>query len=232
VVSLDLAGVSPDLPAARPHPEAHFLRFSPTFARPRRRAARRIGGTQLARRGHSSKDPRMAQRQHKHAFFGGAAALGFSLCALAAGTDAAFVKEAIQDNLAEVQVGQLAAQRTQSDAVRMFGEALRRDHADALQRTRKIAEAMKVDAPTQPSADARRKYAALTRLSGRDFDAAFVRQMVRDHEAAIARYRAHTHSEDDEVASYIADSLPKLQDHLTMAHALQDRVNADSSSPH
>jgi hypothetical protein len=89
----------------------------------------------------------MAAR-HKHAFFGGAAAFGFSLCILGAGNDAAFVKEAIQDNLAEVQVG------------------------------------------------------------------------------------AHADSEDDEVASYIADSLPKLQDYLTMVQALQGRVHADSSSPH
>jgi putative membrane protein len=178
-----------------------------------------------------SKDRPVARREPKHAFFAGAAALGFSLCALGAGNDAAFVREAIQENIAEVQVGQLAAQRTQSDAVRMFGEMLRQDHSDALQRTRKIAEAMKVDAPTQPSADAKRKYLALTRLSGRDFDAAFARQMVDDHQAAIAKYRAHTDRGDEAVAGYVADSLPQLQDHLTKAQALQDRVAADSPSP-
>ena len=122
----------------------------------------------------------MAQRQYVRGFFGGVAALGFSLYAVGAGDDAAFLREAIERNLAEVQMGQLAAQRTQSDAVRMFGEALRQDHSDALQRTKRIAEAMKVAAPTQPSADARRKYAALAKLSGRDFDAAFARQAVSD----------------------------------------------------
>jgi putative membrane protein len=149
---------------------------------------------------------------------------------LGAGNDASFVEEAIEDNLAEVQLGQLAAQRTQSDAVRMFGETLWQDHADALQRARKIAEAMNVDAPAQPSADARRKYAALTKLAGRDFDAAFARQVVSDHEAAIAKYRAQTDSEEEAVASYVADALPMLQDHLTKARALRDREPTDSSS--
>ena len=158
-----------------------------------------------------------------HALLGGAATLGFSLCVSGAPKEAAFVKEAIQGNLAEIRIGQIAAQRTQNDAIRKLGETLRQDHSVALQRAKRIAEAMHVDVPTEPSADAKRKYEELAKLSGSNFDAAFARQMVADHEASIAKYRAHVQSDDEAVASYVRESLPELEGHLAMARQLQEK---------
>src|SRR5688572_25357340 len=64
-----------------------------------------------------------------------ACSLGVALiAAFAAGGQAdehAFIKEAVQGNLAEVQLGELAAQRADSEAVRKFGETLRTDHQAA-----------------------------------------------------------------------------------------------------
>jgi len=172
----------------------------------------------------------LSGRRFEHAFIG-TAALGFSLCVFGDAKEAAFVKEAIQGNLAEVRIGQLAAQRTQSDAIRRFGETIRQDHSVALQRTKRIAESMNVAAPTELSADAKRRYDDLVKLSGSYFDAAFARQMVSDHEASIAKYRAHTESDDDAVASYVKESLPALETHLEMARELLRKGAPASSSP-
>lgn len=46
--------------------------------------------------------------------------------------DQTFLKAAIQGNLAEVQMGQLAQQKGQSDAVKSYGEILMTDHSGNL----------------------------------------------------------------------------------------------------
>ena len=154
------------------------------------------------------------------AFVAGAA-LAVTLAATSQSDEQTFVKEAVQSNLGEVQLGELAAQRAEADAVRKFGETLRMDHQAALQRATNIAKSLKVEAPTDPSAEARGIYNGLSQLSGSEFDAAFVSHMITVHESAIATYSRNANSDDDGVAAMVADALPKLKAHLTMAQALQ-----------
>ena len=63
-----------------------------------------------------------------------------------------FLKEAIEGNLAEVQMGQLAQKNGNSDGVRSFGQMLEKDHSDANQKATTAANSLGV---TPPSASAR-----------------------------------------------------------------------------
>jgi putative membrane protein len=132
-----------------------------------------------------------------------------------------FIKDAVQGNLAEVRLGELAAHRAESEAVRKFGEAVRVDHHAALQRATNLAKSLKVDPPTEPTTEAEGFYQGLAQLSGAKFDAAFVSHMIAAHEAEIAAYSRNANSDDDAVAAMIADTLPKLRAHLATAQALQ-----------
>src|SRR5689334_557508 len=116
------------------------------------------------------------------------AALAVTLAAAAQSDEQQFVKEAVQSNRSEVQLGELAAQRAETDAVRKFGETLRMDHQAALQRATNLAKSLKVDAPSDVLPDTRGIYQGLAQLSGSEFDAAFVSHMITIHEAAIASY--------------------------------------------
>lgn len=149
------------------------------------------------------------------------AALGVTLAAASQSGEQAFIKEAVQSNLGEVQLGELAAERAETDAVRKFGETLRMDHHAALQRATNLAKSLKVEPPTDPSAETRGIYEGLAQLSGSEFDAAFVSHMITAHEAAIAMYSRNANSDDDAVAAMVADALPKLKAHLAMAQALE-----------
>ena len=149
------------------------------------------------------------------------AALTVTHAAVSQSDEQVFVKQAVQANLGEVQLGELAAQRAETDAVRKFGETLRMDHQAALQRATNLAKSLKVEAPTDPSTETRGIYKGLAQLSGSEFDAAFVSHMIRVHEAAIATYSLNANSDDDAVAAMVADALPKLKAHLAMAQALQ-----------
>jgi putative membrane protein len=153
--------------------------------------------------------------------FVASAALAVTLAATGQGDEQKFVKEAVQSNLGEVQLGELAAQRAETDAVRKFGETLRMDHQAALQRATNLAKSLKAEAPTDPTTEARGIYKGLAQLSSSEFDAAFVSHMITVHEAAIAMYSRNANSDDDAVAAMVADALPKLKAHLAMAQSLQ-----------
>jgi putative membrane protein len=148
-------------------------------------------------------------------------ALVVTLAATSQSDEQTFVKEAVQSNLGEVQLGELAVQRAETDDVRKFGETLRLDHQAALQRATNLAKSMKVEPPTEPSIEARGLYDGLSQLSGSEFDAAFVSHMITVHESAIAKYSRNANSDNDAVAAMVADALPKLKAHLAMAQALQ-----------
>jgi putative membrane protein len=154
------------------------------------------------------------------------AALAFA--AASQGDEQAFIKDVMQGNIAEIRLGELAAQRAQNSNVREFAEMLRTDHRAALQRAIELAQTMQVAAPTEPATEARGFYEGLSQLSGSQFDAAFLSHMVTAHEAEIAKYSRHASSNNTAVASLVADALPKLKAHLEAARALQKGAPAHS----
>src|SRR5689334_21669105 len=91
--------------------------------------------------------------------------------ALASGTafaqsraDQKFIKDAIEGNLAEVQMGQLAQKNGASQGVKDFGQMLASDHTQANTKATSVASALKVTPPTEPNAKQKQEYAKLSKL--------------------------------------------------------------------
>ena len=82
------------------------------------------------------------------------AGAAFAVASVAGGQndEQLFIKEAVQGDLAEVRLGELAAQRAQDEDVRRFAEILRTDHRAALQRATDLAKSMQVE-PADGAAD-------------------------------------------------------------------------------
>ena len=134
--------------------------------------------------------------------------------------DKTFITEAIQGNLAEVQMGQLAQKNGGSDEVKNMGKMLETDHGQANTKATQVAEGMNVTAPTEPSAKQKKAYDRLSKLHGAAFDRAFGRDMVTDHRHDIAQYQKAAKSKDSALAGYARDSLPTLQKHLKAAESI------------
>src|SRR5438270_14024032 len=92
-----------------------------------------------------------------------------------------FLKEAIEGNLAEVQMGQLAQQNGTSEGVRSFGQMLQQDHSAAAQKSSAVATQMGVTPPTEPNKKQKAMHDKMAKLSGEKFDKAFASEMVKDH---------------------------------------------------
>ena len=62
-----------------------------------------------------------------------------------------FITKAIEGNLAEVQMGQLAQEKGASEGVRSFGQTLQHDHAAGAQKATAVATQLGVNPPTEPN---------------------------------------------------------------------------------
>jgi putative membrane protein len=131
-----------------------------------------------------------------------------------------FLTEAIQGNLAEVQMGQLAQKNGSSDAVKQFGQMLVKDHSESNQEAMSVASSMGVSAPTQPNSKQKATYNRLAKLTGEQFDRAFAKDMVADHKSDIKAFEKEA-TKNDAAGNFAKDTLPTLRKHLQAAESLQ-----------
>jgi putative membrane protein len=131
-----------------------------------------------------------------------------------------FIIEAIQGNLAEIQMGKLAQEKGQDDATRSFGQTLVTDHSAANEKAIATAKELDVTPPTEPNAEQRALYDKLSKLSGSAFDREFARMMVSDHKKDIKEFKTEAERKNDPAAHYASESLPTLQKHLQLAEGL------------
>jgi putative membrane protein len=104
--------------------------------------------------------------------------------------DQSFVKKALEGNAAEVQLGQLAQQKSQSDDVKQFAQKMVSDHTQLNDQMMKpIAQQLKVKEPTELSKKDRELVARLEGLSGQEFDQAYIQAMVRDHKQDLSEFK-------------------------------------------
>ena len=130
-----------------------------------------------------------------------------------------FLKEAIEGNLAEVQMGQLAQKNGTSDGVRSFGQMLEKDHSDANKKATDAANSLGVTPPTDPNSKQKAAYDRMSKLSGAKFDRQFAKHMVDDHKKDISEYEKAS-KEGDAAGTYAKEALPTLRKHLDTAQSL------------
>jgi putative membrane protein len=130
-----------------------------------------------------------------------------------------FIKDAIEGNLAEIQMGQLAQKNGNSDAVRSFGQMLEKDHAEANQKAIAAANSLGVTPPTEPTSKQKKDHDRMSKLTGAKFDAQFAKHMVADHKKDIREFEKEA-SRNDAAGSFAKEGLPTLHKHLDSAQSL------------
>ena len=132
--------------------------------------------------------------------------------------DADFIQKAAHGGLAEVELGLLAQYRGASDAVRKFGRRMVHDHSDANLELRQLASSKSIMVPQSLDEKDAAERDRLSKLSGREFDAAYMREMLKDHEEDVSEFQSTaTKAQDPDVRAFAAKTLPTLQEHLRMA---------------
>lgn len=148
--------------------------------------------------------------------------------------DHSFVMDAAMGGLMEVELGRVAAQRGSSDAVKQFGQRMVDDHSAANQELMSIASSKGMTLPTAVDEKHQQDVTKLSALSGAEFDRAYSKMMLKDHEKDVKEFeRQSAKGSDAEIRAFATKTLPTLQEHLQMARMLpgnEGRGGSNSNS--
>ena len=131
-----------------------------------------------------------------------------------------FLQHVIEGNLAEIQLGKLAQEKSMDDGIRAFGDMLATDHSAGNEKAMQVASSLGVNAPAEPNKTQKATYDKLSKLSGSAFDRQFAKMMVDDHKRNIREFEKESKSSNAQVAQFAKDTLPTLREHLETAQSL------------
>lgn len=132
-----------------------------------------------------------------------------------------FVKEAAQGGMAEVEMGKLAAQKAQNAEVKKFGQMMVTDHTAANKELEALAGKKNYALPKDTGSH-QSDLESLSKRSGADFDKAYVKAMVSDHETDVNAFQKQADAASDpDVKAFAAKTLPTLKHHLEAIKAIE-----------
>jgi putative membrane protein len=145
--------------------------------------------------------------------------------------DQTFVMHAAQANVAEVELGKLALQKTQRDDVKKFGQQMVDDHTKAGDELRAIAMRKNIAVSTDLDAEHKALHDRLSKLSGAAFDQAYMQAMADGHKKVAAEVRQESKSgKDAEVKAWATKTLPTIEAHLKHAQTVSRSVHPAGST--
>jgi len=167
-------------------------------------------------------------------------------------SDEKFIKDAAHGNWMEVQMGKLGVQKAQSSEAKQFAQRLIDDHTKANAELQQLAarkgvtlpDHEKVASSTSTTTDTDRTQVResteaehhgdlkkLEGLSGTEFDRAFAKAAVKDHEKDVSEFeKASKKTQDTELKSWIDKTLPTLREHLTQAKSLESQSTSTGAA--
>ncbi len=129
--------------------------------------------------------------------------------------DAAFYKHAAEGGIAEVEIGNLAQQKSNNQSVKDFGAMMVKDHSAANDKLKGIAESKNISLPSSASVGQMATKAKLEVMSANTFDKSYIKGMIKDHEEDIAMFRREAASgQDPDAKAFAKATLPTLELHL------------------
>jgi putative membrane protein len=135
--------------------------------------------------------------------------------------DKKFVKDAALGGLTEVELGKLAVQKASDDKVKQFGQKMIDDHTKANDQLKEVASKDNIPVPDSLDSKHQARIDKLSKLSGEQFDKAYLKDEVKDHETDVREFTDEAQNgSDPNVKSFASATVPTLQQHLDMVKSL------------
>lgn len=143
--------------------------------------------------------------------------------------DKAFVKDALQGGMAEVQLGQLAQQKGSSDDVKQFGAMMVTDHTKLGDAMKPVAQQLNVKVPDGPSKKDKQLMDKLQGMSGTDFDNAYIAAMVKDHKKDSADFKSEVaQTQNPQLKQLASQGQQVIDQHLAKIEQIAQSHNLNS----
>jgi putative membrane protein len=132
--------------------------------------------------------------------------------------DKKFMKDAAVGGMTEVELGKLAQEKAANPEVKQFAEKMVSDHTKANDQLKEVATKAKIDIPNALDSKHQSRVDKLAKLSGPQFDKAYMKDQLKDHEKDVSAFQSEAQGgSDPAVQKFATETLPTLQQHLEMA---------------
>lgn len=137
--------------------------------------------------------------------------------------DSQWMVKAASGGMMEVEIGQLAQTKGQSQRVKDFAAMMVRDHGAANDELKALAARKNVTLPSTMGEEHQKHMDDLSAKSGNDFDKAYMNMMVDDHKDDVDAFeKAANDARDTDIKAFAAKTLPTLRSHLEQARSIND----------
>jgi putative membrane protein len=142
-----------------------------------------------------------------------------------------FLQMAAEGQQAEIALGELASGRAENQQVKQFGVQMIKEHRKASSEIQQLASKEGVLLPTELTSKHKDKQEQFSRLSGREFDRAYMGYMLRDHRKDVKEFERRLKAiNDPQVQQWAEGTLPLLKRHLQRAQQIASSIGIEPSS--
>lgn len=132
--------------------------------------------------------------------------------------DKLFVRQAALGNRAEVELGKQAAGKASVQSVKDFAARMQKEHSSSLDALTRAGKPAKMDIPRDLDAEHQRISNELAKLSGADYDKAYLISQMQDHAKTANLLLWHlSYGQNAALLRYSAETLPSVLEHLEHA---------------
>jgi putative membrane protein len=148
----------------------------------------------------------------------------------AALADKAFVRKALQGGMTEVQLGQLALQKSNNDDVKQFAQKMIDDHTKLGDEMKQVGQQMGIRAPDSPSSKDKSAMAKMQALNGDEFDKAYIKDMVKDHQQDAKDFKQEAQTTTNPaLKSVVVQGQQVIDEHLQLIQQIAQKNNVVAS---
>jgi putative membrane protein len=158
-----------------------------------------------------------------------------------------FVENMARTNIAEVELGRLAAQNGMSADVKQFGQTMVDEHTKANEELKSVASSLNMALPSETDQEHRELIDRLSKLKGAEFDREYTQAMVEGHREVVNELERHAQAgapatpgtgagdgtagtagtagrDNQAVRDWAAKTLPDVRGHLERAEQINAKL--------
>jgi putative membrane protein len=140
--------------------------------------------------------------------------------------DQAFLQDTFKDDQTQLQMSQLAQQKSSSDDVKQFSQRMVEIHTNLDKQLKAIAQHLQVTEPDQPSKQQKQEIAKLQQLSGPDFDTAYLQAMAKEQQRNLKEFKEEAGATQEPlIQSATKADAPALNQNLLVLEKLAQAHN-------
>ena len=143
--------------------------------------------------------------------------------------DQAFVREMMQSDAVEVQLGQLAQEKSQSDDVKQLAGKMVENRKRLDDQLAPLAKQMDIRQPSGPDKKTKKEIEKMQALAGSQFDEEYIRTIEKAHEKDVKSVKQAAESSQNPVVQKTAQTdAPVIEQHLAAIQKLAQAHNVQT----